>query len=131
VVKKMSEMPGIDKSSVVDRPPREINQQALGGLQGSGGGAPPISGGDMEGMKGMSHSRLVLHKRHGPGEMTATLRGLVDMDSRLLGEAELTHTNLAEALENAIPKLPNGQLRSHLTAGKKYRMLAWSRSDDF
>jgi FAD/FMN-containing dehydrogenase len=118
VVKKMSEMPGIDKKTVVDRPPREISQQALGGLQSSGGGAPAISGNGMKGMEGMNYE-TVLRKRHGPGEMTATVRGLVDMDSRLLGEAELTHERFADALEKAIPKLPNGQLRSHLTAGKQ------------
>jgi hypothetical protein len=117
VIAKMVEMPGIDKKTVVNNPPREINQQALGGLQGSGGGVPPISGPAMKGMKGMDHG--VLDKRHGPGEMAPTLRGLVDMDSRLLGEAELTHEKLAEALEKAIPNLPNGQLRSHLTAGGK------------
>jgi hypothetical protein len=122
VIKKMSEMPGIDKRSIVDRPPREINQQALGGLQSSGGGAPAISGNSMQGVEGMSHAR-VLYKRHGPGEMTATVRGLVDMDSRLLGEVELTHEKLAEALENAIPKLPNGQLRSHLTAGMSFNLI--------
>jgi hypothetical protein len=72
----------------------------------------------MKGMEGMNYE-TVLRKRHGPGEMTATVRGLVDMDSRLLGEAELTHERFADALEKAIPKLPNGQLRSHLTAGKQ------------
>jgi hypothetical protein len=41
------------------------------------------------------------------------------MDSRLLDRAALTSPKLAEALQNAMPKLNNSMLRGHLISGAK------------
>jgi hypothetical protein len=116
IVKKMSEMPGMDPKSLIKNPPVVLGTAALGGLQGSGGGAAGIN----DNMGGMDHKGMnMLFRRHGPGEKTAMSKGIIPIDSRLLGEAELTHSQLAAALEASMPKLANAQLRSHLTAGGK------------
>jgi hypothetical protein len=117
VLKKIEGMPGIDKKTFIKIPPAKLSASSLGNLQTSTGemAGPPkeVVGG------GQTHGHRRLTRRHGPGEMSAMARGTVDIDSRLLGDAELNHPKLAEALEKALPRLPNGMLRSHLVGGNK------------
>jgi hypothetical protein len=64
------------------------------------------------------NSRLT--KRHGPGEDMRVSPGRMDMDSRLLGAAELSSPKMAEALKRSMPfDLMDGQIRIHLVAGPK------------
>ncbi|KAF2667920.1 FAD-binding domain-containing protein [Microthyrium microscopicum] len=108
IIAKMTAMPGINAKSLIKIPPTVLNTTALGSLQSGDGGQsssiPP---------KPPAH----LVRRHGPGEMRAMAKGNIAMDSRLLGADELTHPDLAKALEKAIGTLPNAQLRNHLTGG--------------
>ncbi|KAF2433259.1 FAD-binding domain-containing protein [Tothia fuscella] len=106
---KMSTMPGMDPKSLIKIPPVTFAASGLGSVQNSNGGLASAPGAGMAGMR----------KRHGPGEMEPTPRGTTDEDSRLLGVEELTHPDLAEALYQALPKIPNGMLRNHLVAGGK------------
>ncbi|KAF2400246.1 FAD-binding domain-containing protein [Trichodelitschia bisporula] len=145
ILDHMKAMPGINPASLLKIPPVALGSAALGGLQNAdgGGAAPPrisssatssaasvaasatssaVASGmaaGHAGMTGMSGHAGMLVRRHGPGEMEPTPKGIIDEDSRLLGEAELTHPRLAWALEQAMPKLPNAQLRSHLVGGGK------------
>jgi hypothetical protein len=113
ILEKMSSMPGIDKKTMVKIPPVSFNAAGTGSIQGSGGGIASNPGGGMASMN-------MMMKRHGPGEMEPVPRGTTDEDSRLLGEEELSHPKLAEALRNAMPlHLENPQLRNHLVAGGK------------
>lgn len=129
ILDKIASMPGISNSSIIRRPPVDFAASGTGSIQGSDGGAAANPGAGMQGMSGM-------RKRHGPGEKEPTPRGITDEDSRLLGEEELTHPKLAEALEKSMPDLPNAQLRSHVTAGGKVMTLgndtsvnpAWRRA---
>jgi hypothetical protein len=126
VLEKMSSMPGISKNTMVKVPPVNFNAAGTGSIQGSGGGIAANPGGGMAGMSGMKgdHSGMRIMRRHGPGEKEPVPRGITDEDSRLLGEEELAHPKLAEALEKAMPMhLENAQLRSHLVAGGKVMKL--------
>jgi hypothetical protein len=65
-----------------------------------------------------------LSRRHNPGETVMVSSGILTMDSRLLGKAEIESPNLAMALNKALPKhLPDGQLRVHvLTGGQVHKV---------
>jgi hypothetical protein len=65
-------------------------------------------------------------KRHGPGEMEeAELlpMGIRPMDSVLMTKEDINNPNLAEALEKAMPRMPNGQLRGNIASGLKIHQL--------
>jgi hypothetical protein len=119
VVDKMSKMPGINAASLIKNPvagPQkapapDTNHEGMQMGQASNTPAMPAN---MAGHAGMN---MRLGRRHGPGEKTAMTMGIVDMDSRLLGEAELKSSKFADALMNSIPKGLNGQLRGHLVGG--------------
>lgn len=117
VLDKMKNMPGMDPKTLVKIPPIEFSAALAGSLQsGSGGGAvaPPAS------PKGASNSRIM--RRHGPDEMdeeAVRYPGRLDQDSILLGEEELTHSKLAEALTQSRRKDEPGQFRGHLVGGNK------------
>lgn len=64
---------------------------------------------------GHDHKRS-LQKRHGDG---AEPMGISPMDSRLLGAKHLKSPDLAQALKDAMPQVPDGQLRGHLVGGGK------------
>lgn len=64
---------------------------------------------------GHEHMRR-LQKRHGDG---AEPMGIAPMDSRLLGAKHLKSPDLAQALKDAMPQVPDGQLRGHLVGGGK------------
>jgi hypothetical protein len=106
ILDKMSAMPGMDPKSLIKSPPVDFAASGTGSIQNSGGGIAANPGGGMGGMR----------KRHGPGEKDIVPRGTTDEDSRLLGEEELTHPKLAEALEKALPKFEAGMLRNHLVS---------------
>jgi hypothetical protein len=132
ILEKMKSMPGIDAKTLIKVPPLSFGAGGLGSLQGSDGGQAANPGSEMGGMGGVN----MMSRRHGPGEKEAIPRGIIDEDSRLLGEEELVHPKLAQALENAMPKLENAQLRSHFVAGGKVMKLgndtsvnpAWRRA---
>lgn len=72
-------------------------------------------GGDEGGHEhGHEHKRS-LAKRHGGAEPM----GITPLDSRLLGQSHLESPELAQALNDAMPQVPNGQLRGHLVGGGK------------
>ena len=68
--------------------------------------------GDMDGTH--QHKRGLV-KRHGGGEPM----GITPLDSRLLGQSHLESPELTQALKDAMPRVPNGQLRGHLVGGGK------------
>lgn len=119
VLSKMSAYPGIDAKTMIKAPPVALSSSGLGSMQSSSGGAAANPGAPMTMPTSSSASKPGMKKRHGPGEMEATPRGIIDEDSRLLGASELTHPSLATALQNAMPQLENAQLRSHLVGGNK------------
>ncbi|KAL1955726.1 hypothetical protein VTO42DRAFT_8124 [Malbranchea cinnamomea] len=63
------------------------------------------------------HHKRSLAKRHSGDD--ATPMGIIPLDSRLLGKEHLESPDLAQALKDAMPQLPDGQLRGHLVGGGK------------
>ncbi|KAF1815079.1 hypothetical protein P152DRAFT_480166 [Eremomyces bilateralis CBS 781.70] len=59
-----------------------------------------------------------LLRRHGDEAMSNAM-GIIPLDSRLLGEKELSSPQLAEALEKSMPDMVAGQIRGHLIGGGK------------
>jgi hypothetical protein len=129
ILTKMASFPGIDAKTMIKAPPVAFSSSGLGSMQSSSGGAAAKPGApmDMGGMKGMGGMNM--RKRHGPGEKEATPRGIIDEDSRLLGLEELTSPKLAQALELAMPRLENAQLRSHLVGGGKVIKLGGEKDE--
>jgi hypothetical protein len=115
VLDTMKDMPGMDPKSLIKRPPVDIQAALTGTLQGANGGAattgPAAPKGTGTGMR----------KRHGPGQenVKKSMYGILDQDSSLLGEEELTHPNLAGALEKSMRHGDTGQFRAHVVGGNK------------
>jgi hypothetical protein len=63
--------------------------------------------------------------RHGPGEMGMAVqaKGVAPMDSWLFSAENLKSPEFAQALEDAMPKLENGQYRGQLIGGGKVSTL--------
>lgn len=110
ILEKMSKMPGIDTKSLIKAPPSANPFGAFAGLMGNASAPKPLNP-----RAEMNH----FNKRHGPNGDVMTTNGLFDMDSRLLGEAELTNPKLADALRRAHPQVLDGHLRLHVTGGGK------------
>jgi hypothetical protein len=128
VLAKMVSFPGIDVKTMIKVPPVAFSSSGLGSIQSSSGGAAANPDAPMDmGMKGMGG--MSMRKRHGPGEKEATPRGIIDEDSLLLSLEELTSPKLAEAMEKAMPKLENAQLRSHLVGGGKVIKLGGEKDE--
>jgi hypothetical protein len=135
ILEKMSNMPGIEPKSLIKSPPFDRDNLAsfFGGLlnpQNSNSkmspsplpkvdrlsNTPRFIGGNLLNLDSYTHPLI---QRHDPGENMMMGRGLWDMDSRLLGEAELKHPKLAEYLERSQPNMVDGHLRLHVTGGGK------------
>jgi hypothetical protein len=110
ILEKMSKMPGIDTKSLIKAPPSANPFGALAGLMGNASAPKPLNP-----RAEMNH----FNKRHGPNGDVMTANGLFDMDSHLLGEAELTNPKLADALRKAHLQVLDGHLRLHVTGGGK------------
>lgn len=77
-------------------------------------------------------------KRHGPGEanMATQSKGIFPQDSWLLGAEHLKSDKFAQVLEDAMPKMEEGQMRGQLVGGGKVLSLgndtsvvpAWRRA---
>ncbi|PGG95888.1 hypothetical protein AJ79_09825 [Helicocarpus griseus UAMH5409] len=63
---------------------------------------------------GHQHKRAIAKRHDGHG---ATPMGIIPMDSRLLGKEHLESQDLAQALQDAMPQVEQGQLRGHLIGG--------------
>jgi hypothetical protein len=88
------DMPGASQPAIAQGP----------GAQGKGTPAGPSS--------------PFLHKRHGPGDgMVTEPRGIVYLDSWLLGKKELHSSNFAAALKATMPKLPGANLGGQFIGG--------------
>lgn len=76
---------------------------------------------DLPVMDQVDHSSFrSFYKRHGPREGEATLaKGINPLDSWLLGKEHLKSPLLAQALEDAMPPLKDGQYRGQLIGGGK------------
>jgi hypothetical protein len=118
ILDKMASMPGMSPAGLIKAP--IIDTSAISGLLGSlqnsfGGAAPAPKATQPKDSAGKS-----MVKRHGPGEdMRKPMYGILDQDSILLGEEELTHPKLAEALEKSMRHGDTGHYRGHLTGGGK------------
>jgi hypothetical protein len=66
-----------------------------------------------------------LVRRHGPGEMgmATKAKGLSPMDSWLFSAEHLKSPDFAKTLEEAMPNLPEGQMRGQLIGGGKVHTL--------
>lgn len=122
VLDKMATMPGMSPEGLIKSPiidPSAISG-LLGSLQNAFGGAASAKGTPPKDTEAKGMSGMSLTKRHGPGEdMKKPMYGILDQDSILLGEEELTHPKLAEALEKSMRRGDTGQYRAHLVGGGK------------
>jgi hypothetical protein len=109
ILEKMSKMPGIATQSLIKLAP------AVRPLI-STSGAPKLN---FTGPVELNERMNWFDRRHDPNGNMALPRGLYDMDSRLLGEAELKHPKLAEYLERSQPDFLDAHLRLHVTGGGK------------
>jgi hypothetical protein len=117
VLEKMKSMPGMESGAFVKIPPVDFSSGLAGSLQSSTGGSSVVA---PAGAKGAWAAQIM--RRHGPGEMekeTVAYPGALDQDSLLLGEEELTHPGLAEALRKSRRKDKVGQFRGHVVGGNK------------
>ncbi|KAK2804805.1 hypothetical protein FQN51_001447 [Onygenales sp. PD_10] len=61
------------------------------------------------------HKRSLM-KRH-DGDHGSMPMGIIPLDSRLLGKEHLQSPDVAQALKDSMPQVPDGQLRGHLVGG--------------
>jgi hypothetical protein len=108
VLEHMKNMPGMNPSSLFTIPPIDFAALISSGLQSLGIGKPTSQSGTMAGKTMM--------RRHEPvGE--EIVGAILDEDSLLLGEEELNHPKLAEALQKSKRHGDTGVLRGHLVGG--------------
>lgn len=114
VLDKMKHMPGMSPTSLIKIPPIDFAALSANSVQSSSGGK---ASNPEKGMAGMNM------KRHGPMEAlkepSAIYSGILDQDSILLGEEEITSPKLAAALEKSLRRGETGQMRGHLVGGNK------------
>jgi hypothetical protein len=111
-------MPGIDAKSLIKAPPMDF----AGLLAANSSNVKP---GRRSKIPNYTPSTSLnpraemntFNRRHGPDGEMMVASGLYDMDSRLLGEEDLKHPKLAEALKRAHPNAIDGHLRLHVTGG--------------
>ncbi|KAE9992891.1 hypothetical protein EG327_007368 [Venturia inaequalis] len=144
VMEKMGDMPGMNKSTIVytsrSFPNFKTFYDAVFGMIDG-----PMPGMDMKkpGRRAVRNAKEFARvrsffKRHGPGEAhTATQsKGIAPMDSWLLGAEHLKSDKFAQVLEDAMPKMEDGQMRGQLIGGGKVTSLgndtsvvpAWRRT---
>jgi hypothetical protein len=118
VLDKMKSMPGMSPTSLIKIPPIDFAALSANSVQSSSGGSNGGKASTPE--KGMAGMNM---KRHGPMEAlkepTAIYSGILDQDSILLGEEEITSPKLAAALEKSLRRGETGQMRGHLVGGNK------------
>jgi hypothetical protein len=112
ILQKMGSMPGMNKESMSYRTMPYGSYKAFFDATWGPVGKPIMN----RAIHGNTFDR-----RHGPGEMgmATKAKGLSPMDSWLLGSEHCKSPNLANALEDAMPKLPEGQFRGQLVGGGK------------
>jgi hypothetical protein len=108
ILQKMASFPGVSSKSLT-----KVAMSQLGDLESM---LPLVQG--MLNPKTTSEMPARLARRHDPGEKVMVGSGILTMDSRLLGKADVESPKLAMALNKAMPKnLPDGQLRVHILTG--------------
>jgi hypothetical protein len=132
VFEKMTAFPGINKKTLVVSYNDIPNYKAF--FDAAFGSIEEMA--SMPGMNGMSKRSAAaekplfrqffeeagITKRHEPeekGSPEIKPQGISPMDSRLLSREHLTNPNIAEALEKAMPLMPEGQLRGNVVGGNK------------
>lgn len=118
ILENMKKMPGMSPTSLIKIPPTDFFALGIKRVQSSSGGSNGgMSSAPEKGMGGMKM------KRHGPMEAlkepSAIYSGILDQDSILLGEEEITSPKLAAALEKSLRRGATGQMRGHLVGGNK------------
>ncbi|KAF2429945.1 FAD-binding domain-containing protein [Tothia fuscella] len=117
---KISKMKGINSKTMVFVPLEFPNfwaffKQVWGDMPGKGGEGMP---GGMTARMTASPAPPTLSRRHGPGDGAATAaRGIVYLDSWLLGKKELQSDKWASVLKAAMPNLPGGNLGGQFIGG--------------
>lgn len=130
VIAKIAEFPGMNKNTLFKIPPVD---RILPNIAQPGPNANNITKGLPGGREtvnqkpGTAPGPARLAARHGPGMNMLLPNGVLDQDSRLLGEKALTSDKLADALEKIMPfDLDDGVLRQHLVSGPKL----WKQGND-
>lgn len=145
VMAKMGDMPGMNKSTIIYTSSSFPNIKSFydtifGMIDGP---MPPGKDNRKPGRRAVRNSEdftrvRSFFKRHGPGEagMATQSKGIAPMDSWLLGAEHLKSENFAQGLEDAMPKMQDGQMRGQLIGGGKVLSLgndtsvveAWRRT---
>lgn len=120
VLNHMKNMTGMNPASLIKIPPMDM-ASVLSGI--SKGGQGPQTATPRDKMPSM------MIKRHGPmdKEKNSIYGGILDQDSLLMGEEELTNPKLAEAFEKAQRHGDTSAFRGHLAGGGK--VIATSGND--
>jgi hypothetical protein len=131
VMEKMGDFPGMNKSTIVYTSNTFPNFKTFfdavwGPIDGPMAGMSMPKPSSRAIRRADEYARVrSFFKRHGPGEaMSATQsKGIAPMDSWLLGASHLQSPNFAQVLEDAMPKMEDGQMRGQLIGGGKVNAL--------
>jgi hypothetical protein len=123
VLRNITSFPGIDKATMISLPIEYPNfwsffRATWGDMPGVAQLAGPQSPGVQEQDMPAGTASPFLYKRHGPGDsMVTEPRGIVYLDSWLLGKKELRSPKYAAALKATMPNLPGANLGGQFVGG--------------
>jgi hypothetical protein len=132
LIQKLSRMPGISNGTMInvvsEYPDFWSFFKATWGDMPENMAAPAMAGMDMPKTIPNGPSSASLYKRHGPGEGAAVEpRGILYLDSWLLGKKQLTDPTFAAQLEAVMPKQPGSSLGGQFIGGGQ--VLALGKND--
>jgi hypothetical protein len=122
VLQNMTSFPGIDMRTMMFLPAEypdfwSFFKAVWGDMPGASPALAPRARAPEQGTPAGSPSPN-LHKRHGPGEgMMTEPRGIVYLDSWLLGKKDLQSNKFAAVLKATMPKLPGANLGGQFVGG--------------
>jgi hypothetical protein len=131
VMEKMGDMPGMNKSTITYSSNTFPNFKAFfdavwGPIDGPMPGMAMSKPSARSVRNADEYARVrSFFKRHGPGEanMATQSKGIAPLDSWLLGAEHLKSDKFAQVLEDAMPKMEDGQMRGQLIGGGKVNSL--------